>query len=77
MHHDVVQRWFVVTNVNGLILLDMSPPRKFSTHSIENCAENYWVWAGNVARMGKTKNAYNFFSGKHEGKKPLGRTRRK
>jgi hypothetical protein len=33
-------------------------------------------WAGNVARMGATRNAYRIFVGKPEGKRPLGRPRR-
>jgi hypothetical protein len=34
-------------------------------------------WAGNVARMGETRNAYRILAGKPEGKRPLGRPRRK
>jgi hypothetical protein len=33
-------------------------------------------WAGHVARMGK-KNAYRILVGKPEGKRPLGRPRRR
>jgi hypothetical protein len=33
-------------------------------------------WAGHVARMGE-KNAYRIFVGKPEGKRPLGRPRRR
>jgi hypothetical protein len=33
-------------------------------------------WAGHVARMGK-RNAYRILVGKPEGKRPLGRSRRK
>jgi hypothetical protein len=32
-------------------------------------------WAGNVARMGETRNAYRILVGKPEGKRPLGRPR--
>jgi hypothetical protein len=32
-------------------------------------------WAGHVARMGKTRNAYRILVGKPEGKRPLGRPR--
>jgi hypothetical protein len=32
-------------------------------------------WAGHVARMGKTRNAYRMLMGKSEGKEPLGRSR--
>jgi len=29
------------------------------------------TWAGNVARVGEMRNAYNILVGKHEGKRPL------
>jgi hypothetical protein len=32
-------------------------------------------WAGHVARMGETTNAYRILVGKPEGKRPLGRRR--
>jgi len=32
---------------------------------------------GHVARMGKVRNAYKILDGKHEGKRPLGRLRRR
>jgi hypothetical protein len=32
-------------------------------------------WAGNVARMGETRNAYRILVGKPEDKRPLGRPR--
>jgi hypothetical protein len=34
-------------------------------------------WAGHVARMGGKMNAYRTFVGKREGKRPLGRPRRR
>jgi hypothetical protein len=34
-------------------------------------------WAGNVARMGEKRNAYRILVGKPEGKRPLGKTRRR
>jgi hypothetical protein len=34
-------------------------------------------WAGHVARMGAKKNAYRILVGKPEGKRPLGRPRRR
>jgi hypothetical protein len=34
-------------------------------------------WEGNVARMGETKNAFRILVGKREGKRPLGRPRRR
>jgi hypothetical protein len=34
-------------------------------------------WAGNVARMGEKRNAYSILLGKPEGKRPLGRPKRR
>jgi hypothetical protein len=34
-------------------------------------------WAGHVARMGEKRNAYRLFVGKPDGKRPLGRPRRR
>jgi hypothetical protein len=34
-------------------------------------------WAGHVARMGKKRNVYGLLVGKPEGKRPLGRPRRR
>jgi hypothetical protein len=34
-------------------------------------------WAGHVARMGETRSAYRILVGKPEGKRPLGRPRRR
>jgi hypothetical protein len=34
-------------------------------------------WAGHVARMGETRNAYRILVGKPEGKRPLRRPRRR
>jgi hypothetical protein len=34
-------------------------------------------WAGHVARMGEKRNAYSILVGKPEGKRPLGRPRRR
>jgi hypothetical protein len=34
-------------------------------------------WAGHVARMGEKRNAYRISVGKTEGKRPLGRPRRR
>jgi hypothetical protein len=35
------------------------------------------IWAGHVARMGERRNAYRILMGKPEGKRPLGRSRRR
>jgi hypothetical protein len=34
-------------------------------------------WAGHVARMGETRSAYRILVGKPQGKRPLGRPRRR
>jgi hypothetical protein len=34
-------------------------------------------WAGHVTRMGESRNSYRILVGKQEGKRPLGRPRRK
>jgi hypothetical protein len=34
-------------------------------------------WAGHVARMGEERKVYKVLMGKHEGKRPLGRPRRR
>jgi hypothetical protein len=35
------------------------------------------LWAGHVARIGEKRNAYGILVGKPEGKRPLGRPRRR
>jgi hypothetical protein len=35
------------------------------------------MWAGHVARMGEKRNVYRLLVGKSEGKRPLGRPRRR
>jgi hypothetical protein len=35
------------------------------------------LWAQHVARMGETRNAYRILVGKQQGKRPLGRQRRR
>jgi hypothetical protein len=35
------------------------------------------IWAGHVARMGEKRNAYRLLVGKPEGRRPLGRPRRR
>jgi hypothetical protein len=35
------------------------------------------TWAGHVARIGKMRNAYSILVGKPEGKRPLGKPRRR
>jgi hypothetical protein len=48
-----------------------------SPHIIPVIKSGRMRWEEHVARMGEMKNAYNIFVGKPEGKKPLGRPRRR
>jgi len=43
---------------------------------VNNCIVNNW-WAGHVTRMGEEKGVYRVLVGKPEGKRPLGRPRRR
>ena len=42
-----------------------------------NFGENEMGWAGQVARMGEERGAYRVLVGKPEGRRPLGRPRRR
>jgi hypothetical protein len=53
-------------------------------HKVDNCKNTKAYnksrrmrWAGHVARMGEKRNAYRTLVGKPEGKRPLGRPRRR
>jgi hypothetical protein len=45
--------------------------------SLESVFQKRMRWAGHVARMGEKSNAYRILVGKPEGKRPLGRPRRR
>jgi hypothetical protein len=49
----------------------------FSPNIIRMIKSRRMRWAGHVARMGETRNAYRRLVGKPEGKRPLGRPRRR
>jgi hypothetical protein len=50
----------------------------YSSRSINRVIKSRWMrWAGHVARMGEKRNAYRILVGKPEGKRPLGRPRRR
>ena len=49
-----------------------SSPKIFRNHKSRRLS-----WAGHVARMEQSRNAYRVSVGKPEGKKPLGRPRRR
>jgi hypothetical protein len=52
--------------------------RLYSTPSIIRMIKSRRMrWAGHVARMGAKRNAYRILVGKPEGKRPLGRPRRR
>ncbi|KAJ4431604.1 hypothetical protein ANN_20203 [Periplaneta americana] len=44
---------------------------------IRNITSRRLRWAGHVARMGESRNAYRVLVGRPEGKRPLGRPRRR
>ncbi|KAJ4433927.1 hypothetical protein ANN_16245 [Periplaneta americana] len=44
---------------------------------IRNIKSRHLRWAGHVARMGESRNAYRVLVGRPEGKRPLGRPRRR
>ncbi|KAJ4431719.1 hypothetical protein ANN_20321 [Periplaneta americana] len=48
-----------------------------SPHIIRNIKSRRLRWAGHVARMGESRNAYTGLVGRVEGKRPLGRPRRR
>jgi hypothetical protein len=49
----------------------------FSPSIIRTIKSRRMRWAGNVARRGKKRNVYRSLVGKPEGKRPLGRQRRR
>jgi hypothetical protein len=49
----------------------------YSSPSIIRMIKSRRIWAGHVTRMGEKGNAYRILVGKPEGKRPLGRPRRR
>jgi hypothetical protein len=49
----------------------------FSPNIIRMIKSRRMRWAGHVGRMGETRNAYRIMLGKPQGKRPLGRQRRR
>jgi hypothetical protein len=49
----------------------------YSSPNIVRMMSRRMRWAGHVARMGETSNAYRILVAKPEGKRPLGRPRRR
>jgi hypothetical protein len=48
-----------------------------SPNTISQIKSRRMRWAGHVARMGEERKVYKVLVGKHEGKRPLGRPRRR
>jgi hypothetical protein len=49
----------------------------YSSPSIRIIKARRMRWSGHVARMGEKRNAYRLLAGKPEGRRPLGRPRRR
>ena len=49
----------------------------YSSSNIVRVIKSRRRWAGHVARMGEERGVYRFLVGKPEGKRPLGRPRRR
>jgi hypothetical protein len=49
----------------------------YSSSNIIRIIKAMMRWAGRVARMGEKRNAYRLLVGKPEGRRPLGRPRRR
>jgi hypothetical protein len=49
----------------------------FSPNKIITIKSRGMRWAGNIARIGDKRNAYRMLVGKPEGRRPLGRPRRR
>jgi hypothetical protein len=49
----------------------------FSTTTVRVIKSRIMVWAGHVARMGEGRDVYRVWVGKPEGKRTLGRSRRR
>jgi hypothetical protein len=57
---------------------DRDPHNMYASPNITKVIKSKSMrWVENVERMGKMRNIYNILVGKTEGKRPLGRSRRK
>jgi hypothetical protein len=57
--------------------IPIDPIRNLPSYGCTVIKARRMIWAGHVARMGETRNAYRILVGKPEGKRPLGRPRRR
>ncbi|KAJ4428831.1 hypothetical protein ANN_25824 [Periplaneta americana] len=74
------KRWIEKSTFCGgyLILINAELHALYTSPDIiRNIKSRRLRWAGHVARMGESRNAYRVLVGKPEGKKPLGRPRRR
>jgi hypothetical protein len=49
----------------------------YASLTVSACGSRRMRWAGHVARMGEGRGVHRFLVGKPEGKRPLGRPRRR
>jgi hypothetical protein len=62
----------------NVFTLHIPPENLYSSPNIIRMIKSKRIrWAGHVERMGQTRNAYRILVGKPEGKRPLGRPRRR
>ncbi|KAJ4434311.1 hypothetical protein ANN_22866 [Periplaneta americana] len=54
-----------------------APFKRFGEARISEIEFQRFIWAGHVARMGESRNAYRVLVGRPKGKRPLGRPRRR
>ena len=79
----MVSSWFLFFSVlSSLVRLNtVRKPRHFDLYSSPNIVRviksRRMRWAGHVARMGEERGAYRVLVGKPDGKRPLGRPRRR
>jgi hypothetical protein len=73
----VLFHYFVYTDIIMLILLVQILHTYITTNIVRVVKSKRMRWAGHVARMRDIRNVHRVLVGKPEGKKPLGRPRRR